>query len=115
MIGVEAGGEGTRTDLHAATLSKGRIGIFHGMKSYFLQDKYGQISEAHSISAGLDYPGVGPEHSDRHQHTGAGGAQVHCTPGAHDYLAQIAAPGTHDDGCPVQLPGQVRRKRPARY
>ena len=48
---------------HAATLSKGKIGILHGMKSYFLQDKNGQIKEAHSISAGLDYPGVGPEHA----------------------------------------------------
>ncbi|HKU82949.1 MAG TPA: tryptophan synthase subunit beta [Candidatus Nitrosocosmicus sp.] len=64
LIGVEAGGEGIRTDLHAATLSKGKIGIFHGMKSYFLQDKNGQISEAHSISAGLDYPGIGPEHAN---------------------------------------------------
>jgi len=51
------------SDHHAATLSKGKIGILHGMKSYFLQDKYGQIKEAHSISAGLDYPGVGPEHA----------------------------------------------------
>ncbi len=64
LIGVEAGGEGIRTDFHAATLSKGRMGIFHGMKSYFLQDKNGQISEAHSISAGLDYPGIGPEHAN---------------------------------------------------
>ena len=64
LIGVEAGGEGLGTNLHAATLSKGRIGIFHGMKSYFLQDKNGQISEAHSISAGLDYPGIGPEHAN---------------------------------------------------
>ena len=64
LIGVEAGGEGIGTDLHAATLSKGKVGIFHGMKSYFLQDKNGQISEAHSISAGLDYPGIGPEHAN---------------------------------------------------
>jgi len=64
LIGVEAGGEGIRTGFHAATLSKGRMGIFHGMKSYFLQDENGQISKAHSISAGLDYPGIGPEHAN---------------------------------------------------
>ena len=64
LIGIEAGGEGIKTDFHAATLSKGRMGIFHGMKSYFLQDENGQISEAHSISAGLDYPGIGPEHAN---------------------------------------------------
>lgn len=64
LIGVEAGGKGLRSNYHAATLSKGRIGIFHGMKSYFLQDENGQINEAHSISAGLDYPGIGPEHAN---------------------------------------------------
>jgi tryptophan synthase beta chain len=64
LIGIEAGGEGIKTDFHAATLAKGRMGIFHGMKSYFLQDENGQISEAHSISAGLDYPGIGPEHAN---------------------------------------------------
>ncbi len=64
LIGIEAGGDGIQTDFHAATLSKGRMGIFHGMKSYFLQDENGQISEAHSISAGLDYPGIGPEHAN---------------------------------------------------
>ncbi len=63
MIGVEAGGEGVGTDKHAATLTKGRIGVLHGAMSYLLQDTEGQIVEAHSISAGLDYPGVGPEHS----------------------------------------------------
>ncbi len=63
LYGIEAGGKGTNTDYHASTLSKGRVGIFHGMKSYFLQDSYGQIKEAHSISAGLDYPGIGPEHA----------------------------------------------------
>lgn len=63
MIGVEAGGKGVNTEHHAATISKGRVGIFHGMQSYFLQDNNGQISEAHSISAGLDYPGIGPEHA----------------------------------------------------
>jgi tryptophan synthase beta chain len=63
LYGVEAGGKGMMSGHHAATLSKGKIGILHGMKSYFLQDKNGQIKEAHSISAGLDYPGVGPEHA----------------------------------------------------
>jgi tryptophan synthase beta subunit len=63
LIGVEAAGEGVETLRHAATLSKGRPGVLHGSKSYLLQDEYGQVQEAHSISAGLDYPGVGPEHS----------------------------------------------------
>jgi tryptophan synthase beta chain len=63
FIGVEAAGEGVDTDKHAATLSKGRPGVLHGSKSYLLQDEHGQVQEAHSISAGLDYPGVGPEHS----------------------------------------------------
>lgn len=63
MIGVEAAGKGLNTKYHAATLSKGKIGILHGAKSYVLQDKSGQISTTHSISAGLDYPGVGPEHA----------------------------------------------------
>jgi tryptophan synthase beta chain len=63
FIGVEAGGLGLDSHLHAATLLKGRVGILHGSKSYLLQDKYGQVDTAHSISAGLDYPGVGPEHS----------------------------------------------------
>ncbi|MBW4663205.1 MAG: tryptophan synthase subunit beta [Chroococcus sp. CMT-3BRIN-NPC107] len=63
MIGVEAAGEGVETDKHAATLTKGRVGVLHGAMSYLLQDEDGQVIEAHSISAGLDYPGVGPEHS----------------------------------------------------
>src|SRR6195256_2396393 len=63
MHGVEAAGEGVETPHHAATLSKGTPGVLHGAKSYLLQDADGQILEAHSISAGLDYPGVGPEHS----------------------------------------------------
>jgi tryptophan synthase beta chain len=61
--GVEAAGEGVDTQRHAATLTKGTPGVLHGARSYLLQDKDGQILEAHSISAGLDYPGVGPEHS----------------------------------------------------
>ena len=63
MIGIEAAGEGIDTDKHAATLTRGRVGVLHGAMSYLLQDEDGQIVEAHSISAGLDYPGVGPEHS----------------------------------------------------
>lgn len=63
LIGVEAAGEGVDTEKHAATLTKGKIGVLHGAMSYLLQDDDGQIIEAHSISAGLDYPGVGPEHS----------------------------------------------------
>ena len=63
LIGVEAAGEGVNTDKHAATLTKGRVGVLHGAMSYLLQDEDGQVVEAHSISAGLDYPGVGPEHS----------------------------------------------------
>ncbi|MDB9495755.1 tryptophan synthase subunit beta [Spirulina major CS-329] len=63
LIGVEAAGEGTETAHHAATLTKGQPGVLHGAMSYLLQDPEGQVVEAHSISAGLDYPGVGPEHS----------------------------------------------------
>lgn len=63
LIGVEAAGLGLNTGKHAATLCKGSIGVLHGAKEYLLQDQYGQIKIAHSISAGLDYPGVGPEHS----------------------------------------------------
>jgi tryptophan synthase beta chain len=63
LVGVEAAGDGLTTPRHAATLSRGRVGVLHGSRSYVLFDEGGQIMEAHSISAGLDYPGVGPEHS----------------------------------------------------
>jgi len=63
LYGVEASGHGLATDKHAATMSKGSIGVLHGMKTLMLQDDFGQVEIAHSISAGLDYPGVGPEHS----------------------------------------------------
>ena len=63
LIGVEAAGEGVETQKHAATLTRGRVGVLHGAMSYLLQSDEGQVIEAHSISAGLDYPGVGPEHS----------------------------------------------------
>ena len=66
LIGCEAAGRGIQTKVTAATLNVGSVGIFHGMKSYFCQDKYGQIAPVYSISAGLDYPGVGPEHSYLH-------------------------------------------------
>lgn len=63
LMGVEAAGKGVGTDKHAATMTKGTHGVFQGSMSYLLQDEYGQVIEAHSISAGLDYPGVGPEHA----------------------------------------------------
>ncbi len=64
LIGCEAAGRGIHTAETAATIATGRLGIFHGMKSYFCQDEYGQIAPVYSISAGLDYPGIGPEHAD---------------------------------------------------
>jgi len=63
LVGVEAGGYGLETGKHSASINGGSIGVLHGMKSYFLQNEWGQIEQTHSISAGLDYPGVGPEHS----------------------------------------------------
>ncbi|NLN41853.1 MAG: tryptophan synthase subunit beta [Clostridiales bacterium] len=66
LIGCEAGGHGIHTNKTAATMTVGKVGIFHGMKSYFCQDEYGQIAPVYSISAGLDYPGVGPEHAYLH-------------------------------------------------
>ena len=63
LVGAEAAGKGIETKLHAATLAKGSLGIFHGMKSIFLQNEFGQIDPVYSISAGLDYPGIGPEHA----------------------------------------------------
>ncbi len=63
LVGVEAGGLGLATGRHGAPLCRGRVGVLHGSKSFVLQDQNGQIREAHSVSAGLDYPGVGPEHA----------------------------------------------------
>ena len=63
LYGIEAAGNGLETEKHAATMSKGEVGVLHGSMMYLLQDEHGQVTEAHSISAGLDYPGVGPEHS----------------------------------------------------
>ena len=66
LIGCEAAGRGVDTAETAATIATGRLGIFHGMKSYFCQDQFGQIAPVYSISAGLDYPGIGPEHAHLH-------------------------------------------------
>jgi tryptophan synthase beta chain len=63
LYGVEAGGKGLRTLKHSASLNAGTVGVLHGMRSYLLQDRFGQVLDTHSISAGLDYPGVGPEHA----------------------------------------------------
>ena len=67
LFGCEAAGLGIDTDKHAATIARGSIGVFHGMRSYFCQDDEGQIAPVHSISAGLDYPGIGPEHAHLHK------------------------------------------------
>ena len=66
LYGVEASGRGLETGEHAAAINGGRPGVLHGNKTYLLQDREGQITEAHSISAGLDYPGIGPQHSFLH-------------------------------------------------
>ena len=66
MTGVEAGGRGLSTGMHAASINGGTPGVLHGNKTYLLQDRFGQIIDTHSISAGLDYPGVGPEHAYLH-------------------------------------------------
>ena len=67
LIGCEAGGRGVDTPDNAASIANGAVGVFHGMKSYFCQDKFGQIAPVYSISAGLDYPGIGPEHAHLHE------------------------------------------------
>jgi len=67
LIGCEAAGKGLDTEQHAATITCGSVGVFHGMKSLFCQDEFGQIAPVHSISAGLDYPGIGPEHAWLHE------------------------------------------------
>ena len=66
LVGCEAAGHGVDTEKSAATIANGTLGVFHGMKSYFCQDEYGQIAPVYSISAGLDYPGIGPEHAYLH-------------------------------------------------
>ncbi len=67
LIGVEAEGKGVETGEHAASITAGRVGVLHGNKTYLLQDSNGQVRDAYSIAAGLDYPGVGPEHSYFHE------------------------------------------------
>jgi len=67
MVGVEAAGRGLDGGAHSASISRGRVGVLHGKKTYLLQDELGQIQEAHSIAPGLDYPGVGPEHAWLHE------------------------------------------------
>ena len=67
MVGVEAGGKGVKSGLHAASLNGGTPGVLHGNRTYLLQNEDGQITDAHSISAGLDYPGIGPEHAWLHE------------------------------------------------
>lgn len=67
LIGVEAAGHGIDTKMHACAIAKGEVGVLHGMKTYLLQDSDGQITPAHSVSAGLDYPGIGPEHANLHK------------------------------------------------
>lgn len=91
LIGVEAAGLGVETGKHAATMTCGRLGVFHGMKSIFCQDENGQISPVYSISAGLDYPGVGPEHAwlnsiGRAQYVSATDEQA---VGAFEYLSRV--------------------------
>jgi tryptophan synthase beta chain len=66
LVGVEAAGDGLHTDRHSASIARGTPGVLHGALSYLLQDAHGQVHPAHSISAGLDYPGVGPEHAWLH-------------------------------------------------
>jgi tryptophan synthase beta chain len=66
MFGVEAAGKGLESDEHSASISKGSVAVLHGNKTFFLQNSDGQIQDAHSISAGLDYPGIGPEHAHLH-------------------------------------------------
>lgn len=91
LIGCEAAGHGVETDKNAATIANGQVGIFHGMKSYFCQDDYGQIAPVYSISAGLDYPGIGPEHAWLHDLKRAEYVAVTDDEavGAFEYLSQV--------------------------
>lgn len=90
LIGCEAGGKGVDTSFHASTIAKGSLGVFHGMKSYFCQDEYGQIAPVYSISPGLDYPGIGPEHANLHDRKRAKYVSVtdEEAVGAFEYLAR---------------------------
>lgn len=116
LIGCEAAGRGIDTAETAATIATGRLGIFHGMKSYFCQDEYGQIAPVYSISAGLDYPGIGPEHAHLHD---IGRAQyVPVTDEeaveAFEYLSRIegiipAIESAHAVACARKLAPQMRK------
>ncbi len=124
LIGVEAAGRGIASGQHAATLSAGRPGVLHGSYSYLLQDASGQIQEAHSISAGLDYPGVGPEHSYLkatrarglrvdHRHGGAGGVPEAVHDGGHHPGAGVVARGrVRDEAGAAAVAGRDRAGEP---
>lgn len=116
LIGCEAAGRGIGTAETAATIATGRLGIFHGMKSYFCQDEYGQIAPVYSISAGLDYPGVGPEHAGLYD---SGRAQYVAVTddeavGAFEYLSRIegiipAIESAHAVAHAIKLAPQMRK------
>ena len=123
LIGVEAAGHGIESGQHAATLSAGTPGVLHGSYSYLLQDESGQVQEAHSISAGLDYPGVGPEHAtsrpasarstSRHGHRSAGGVPdaVHQR-GHHPGAGVVARGGLRDEAGAAIEAGRHRAGQP---
>ena len=118
LIGCEAAGRGVDTFETAATIATGRLGIFHGMKSYFCQDKYGQIAPVYSISAGLDYPGIGPEHAHLHdigraQYVPITDEQAVC---AFEYLSRTegiipAIESAHAVACAMQLAPTMDRDK----
>lgn len=126
LIGCEAAGRGLHTEQHAATIAKGTIGVFHGMKSYFCQDEYGQIAPVYSISAGLDYPGIGPEHAYLHDSGRAEYVPVTDDEAvdAFEYLARTegiicaieSAPcrGACDENCRNHEPGGQHHRLPVR-
>ena len=113
LVGVEAAGEGVATGRHAATLGAGRVGVLHGSKSYVLCDDGGQIKEAHSISAGLDYPGVGPEHAWLKD----SGRATYVSATDDEALAAVTPGGAHRGHHPGARDGarlRARRRRRAR-
>ncbi len=118
LIGCEAGGRGLDTEDHAASVNKGSVGIFHGMKSYFFQDDYGQIKPVYSISAGLDYPGVGPEHSALHDSGRAHYVAItdEEAVGAFEYLSKIegiipAIESAHAVAYAKKIAGRLNREQ----
>lgn len=118
LIGCEAAGRGVNTAETAATIATGRLGIFHGMKSYFCQDQYGQIAPVYSISAGLDYPGIGPEHANLYD---TGRAQYVAVTddeavNAFEYLSRLegiipAVESAHAIACAMKLAPQMRKDK----